>query len=97
MDVCDTECPLGQFIDVDIDNECQQCDGSCVGCENSSTTCLNLEGVDRCKAGLVYDNDTNACVSACADGEYKDTILGYCVKCAAGCSLCAGASLTHCT
>ena len=93
-DTCSLACPVGQYIDAGVDFKCVMCSSECVGCSGSATNCTDDVG---CPAGRVFNNATNSCVLACADGLYRDFSTGYCEDCPVGCSLCYGSTTDKCT
>lgn len=39
FNICDTLCPLGQYINLTVPNKCSPCSPQCVACEGISTNC----------------------------------------------------------
>ena len=73
--ICDTACPLGQFISSSFPNNCQPCDSSCIGCSGTATNCSQGSG---CRANMFYNNATNSCVYTCPDGTFANSLTKFC-------------------
>ncbi len=73
--ICNTTCPLGQFISPASPNNCQMCNENCVGCSGSASNCTLGSG---CKANLFFNNASNSCVSVCPDGTFANPVTKYC-------------------
>ena len=76
--ICNTTCPLGQFIIASFPNNCQQCDTNCVGCTVTATNCTQGSG---CRANMFYNNATNSCVLTCPDGTFANALTKFCQNC----------------
>ncbi|KAL4481737.1 hypothetical protein ABPG74_007826 [Tetrahymena malaccensis] len=90
--LCVTQCQTNEFIFVNSalpQNECHQCDDSCLTCQGpSKTDCLT------CKNNCYLDYTSKLCVAQCQSNQYQSnnpaTGQIMCMPCGQGCLACNG-------
>lgn len=73
--ICDTACPLGQFILSGFPNRCQNCSSQCVGCSVSAYNCTEA---NLCSVTYFFYRATNSCLTTCPAGYYANMTTRYC-------------------
>jgi proprotein convertase subtilisin/kexin type 5 len=83
---CYSTCPNDYYGGKDVSNNfvCLACDGSCNGCQSSSTNCLQCEN-----STFFRKIGSSLCTSACGTGLYGNPNTGLCTYCPVGCSACS--------
>ena len=79
--VCDTSCPLGQYINPTINFVCQVCNPACV-------TCNSLVFCQSCTRPFFFDVQLSTCTTVCKSNYYGNTTdpnQYICSKCMVGC------------